>query len=369
MYIREYNIDELAGFIRTDAFKESDIIPITTIRAVSQINNPRAGKNDKILFVAFEENAVAGYIGILPDKMYIENKEIKIGWISCWWTDADKGKSVALELFYKAMEFWPDNIMITDMIPKTKFIIDRTGEFFCPKQFSGLRCFLRFNSSTLLPQKSKFFKKTGFLLSMIDFLFNIINDIRLNYIKIFLDRQLKKTGIRLDYVENIDHEADEFIKNHRENELFCRGREELTWIKSYPWISDSVTSEAEGKKYFFSSYSKLFETRFLKIYRNNEMVGFMMTSRRGADLKIPFQYFDKNNISLIIKVIFSILIINKNSVFTTFNPHMIEYIKTCSTPFYYKRKLVNDLAASVNFRNLNFKNIHLQDGDGDCAFT
>jgi hypothetical protein len=369
MIIKEFNTHDLEVFIDNVGFSNSDIIPITTLRALSQIQNPRSNINDVLLLVAYDDNAIAGYIGILPDKMFIDNKEIKIGWISCWWTDVIKGKTIALELFYKAMELWSHNILITDMIPKTKYIMDKTEEFFYPQTTVGLRCFIKFNLATILSGKSKFFKSMVIPLRLIDLTGNSINNIRLNLLKASYKRRMKKLNINIEYIENIDNEINNYIINHQQNELICRGKAELEWIKNFPWIADSEQSKHESEKYYFSSYCKYFKNGFIKICRDHELIGFMMTSIRDRHFKIPYLYFEKGNIQFISLAIYYISISGDCTIFTTFNLHLTEYIKYNTSPYFYKRKLFKDLAVSTKYRNLNFDNIILQDGDGDCAFT
>jgi len=369
MVIKEYTITQLEEFIYSDIFKKSAVIPITTLRAISHINNPRASREDIVLIVAFENDDIIGYIGILPDNIFVENTELKIGWISCWWTDNIKGKTIALELFFKALEVWDNNILITDLIPKTKFIVDKTDEFFYTEKIRGIRGFLRFNLNTILPSKHDFYKRIIILLQVIDFTCNLINEVRL-FIRTFIRKFSEKNkNIKVQFVDSIDEEISSFINLHSSDEIIRRQKSELNWVKNYPWISNTDSSKTEGKKYYFSSYAKIFENNFLKIFNNGTLVGFMMVSQRNEHLRIPYIFFDKTNTSIIVKVIYDILTSKKISMFTTFNPFITEYIKNNPSPFFYKRKIYKDLAVSYKFQHLNLKNVILQDGDGDCAFT
>lgn len=69
MTIKTYNRNELSAFIDSDFYAILSKIPISYHRAVSQINNPAVSDNDILLWVAYENAAVIGYIGVLPDRL------------------------------------------------------------------------------------------------------------------------------------------------------------------------------------------------------------------------------------------------------------------------------------------------------------
>ena len=368
MILKRYNVSELEGLVKSGFFDKYQIIPITSHRAAGQILNPRAEKSDIILIVAFDEDIISGYIGILPDKIFSGGKEIKAGWISCWWTDKEKGKMVALELFQNAMEAWSNRIIITDMIPMTRFIVERTGEFFFPKTYEGIRGFARFNMASVLPARSAFFRNIRFVLKPADFFCNIIFDILLKGKLKVIKEEFKRLNVEVEETGEIDLASEEIIKICNQGELIRRGSKELSWIKNHPWVSDSEEAKNEGYKYFFSSYCKAFEIKFIRIKINNDLKGFLMISIRDGHFRIPYAYFMEKESNVIMKVLCQLLITRNSSMLSTFHPYLVQQIKNNKSPFFYKRKIFKDLAVSNVFRDIEIKGL-LQDGDGDCAFT
>ena len=63
MEIRSYTPGTILEFVASEQFSMLKNIPISKHRALSYAHNPRAAASDKILFVAFENDEVAGYLG------------------------------------------------------------------------------------------------------------------------------------------------------------------------------------------------------------------------------------------------------------------------------------------------------------------
>ena len=82
-----YTIKELKSKLDDIDFWKSTVLPITPYRAHSQIKNPKAEDSDICLIVARDGEKINGYIGILPDYIFIGEKKRKIGILSSWWVD------------------------------------------------------------------------------------------------------------------------------------------------------------------------------------------------------------------------------------------------------------------------------------------
>ena len=103
MNIVTLNKSQLLQFINSDEFNTLPNIPISYIRAVSHINNPRANENDVLLILIYLDFGLAGYLGIVPDLIFKNDKPEKIGWMSCIWVHQNaRGKGLAKTLTNKA---------------------------------------------------------------------------------------------------------------------------------------------------------------------------------------------------------------------------------------------------------------------------
>lgn len=82
MEIKSYNKQQLKEFIESDAFNRLSVIPISKHRAISQINNPRASTEDILLVVQFDKDNVVGYLGVLPDYLFlVDQKKNLVGYL------------------------------------------------------------------------------------------------------------------------------------------------------------------------------------------------------------------------------------------------------------------------------------------------
>jgi len=85
--IRTFTIAQLEEAIEKNTFWEnSNNFPITKYRARAHAKNPRADRNDLALVTMYDGDELIGYLGVLPDKLLLNNEETKWGWLTCWWT-------------------------------------------------------------------------------------------------------------------------------------------------------------------------------------------------------------------------------------------------------------------------------------------
>ncbi len=362
--IRQLNKRLLYDYIYSEEYSKLKYIPITKHRALSHINNPRANDEDVLLLLAYENTQLVGYLGILPDQIFYNNKFEKCGWLSCLWIDSEhRGKKIAFQLVKKSIEVWNERILMTEFTAPAKKLYDKTNNFLKLEEKKGIRLYVRFNLLTILPPKKDIFKRVKFLLKTFDFISNSLFDFRFY----FLSNNL--TNIQLEYINHIDREIDEFIKHKQQKQLFRRRADELNWIIKNPWILSSPTKDIISKKYHFTSLEKLFEFVPVKVFNKyNELIAFIIFAKRNEDLKIPYCYGD--DLEAIIKVINYHLVKWRVKTFTTFNEEIVSNLKSSSTTSLFKKEIKRNYIISSSFdTNLLEKNFRIQDGDADCSFT
>jgi len=369
MTIKQLTPKDLQQFIYSEEYKRLAVVPITKHRALSHINNPRVSPSDIILLIAYEDGQLVGYLGVLADKIYLGDKEHKAGWLSTLWIDPRvRGKGIAKKLLDSALKAWDNKILVTEFTPEAKGLYDRSDAFMDLKIAKGIRGYLRFNLHQLLPPKASFFKKIVGIIKCIDGFFNIFNDIRLFFWKLFVGLK----GMKLEYVNEIDKEVKEFIEKRQAKGFTRRKVEDLNWIVQYPWLLSSPFRDRDSSRYHFSSLEKYFLVLNIKVYDNSDkLIGFVMFAIRGHNLKIPYCYFDEKDTEKIMRLIYKHMLHMKLNMLTTFNPLLSNHIKNHRTPFIHKRRMKRHYIISKIFKNdlLSDRQIALQDGDADCAFT
>ncbi len=363
--IRTLNRVQLLAFVQDSAFDILPFIPISRHRALSHIANPRAEENDVLLLLAYENEALVGYLGVLPDRMYQGNQSEKCGWLSCLWVSEEhRGKRIAQQLLEKCFDVWDKRILVTEFTGPAKALYDRSGIFRSLANPVGIRLYLRADLATLLPPKKEIFQKNKALLESVDHGINAVTDLRLP------NADLSKESFTLEYPAEVEDEASEFIASKQQNELFKRGKEELNWILQNPWILSTPEKDALNSRYHFSSVDKLFQFHVVKVRgTGSELIAFLVFAQRNNSLKLPYCYHN-GDLETVWKAIRHELLRLRISTFTTFQPELVQYIHTHDKLAFFHKKVIRNYIVSTRFNAfIGDTSISIQDGDADCSFT
>ena len=362
--IKLLNKAQLENFILSKEYSNLENLPISKHRAFSHIENPRAEKDDVLLLLAYFEEEMVGYLGVLPDNIFLENKMQKCAWLSCLWVNPkQRGKQIGFKLVQKAIDVWNRKIIITEFTDSAKRLYDKTDNFEKLETKEGIRLYIQSDLQKILPPKKEIFRKTIPLLKFIDFAINTFIKIPLFFNKQDID------NFSLENITEIDKELTEFIEENQEKEIFKRQEKEINWIIKNPWILSAPKVDEFNKRYYFSSIEKSFEFIPLKVKdKDNKLIAFILFTKRNDFLKMPYCYYKKGAEVDIVKIINHHIINLKIKTFTCYNINISEYLLKNKTLSIYKKQTVRKylISKSFNFKETNF---NIQDGDGDCAFT
>lgn len=363
--IKLYNIAELEKLINSEEFYNFKNIPISLHRAKSHFKNPRADSDDTIMIIAYNNSEIAGYMGILPDYIF-SNEKVKFGWFSCFWVDESlRGEGVGTKLVEKALQEWNGKILITEFAPLSKKLYLKTKSFEQSISLNGIRLYNRFDFEHLLPPKKAVFQKVKGFLKFMDIVLNSIFDIRFSLIK------RKTSEMQLEQITNFNTETENFITENNNFQIFKRSAKEFEWILNFPWILVSNKIDLLNKKYYFSSVAKTFEYYCYNMRNsNNEIVAFMIFSKRENSLKLPYCIYKAEYLTEVINVILQKISELKISTFTTYNNEISKVLLRDKTNSLYKKKMTREYLISNNLKEYFIENnFQIQDGDGDCVFT
>ena len=343
------------------------VIPISTHRAISHIHNPRADNEDILMIIAYENEIMIGYLGVLADRIYtIKGERLKCGWLSCMWVDPTlRGKGIAKQLLSTAFRSWNDHILVTEFTPEAKGLYDRSGGFNDLRINDGLRCYLRFNLHEVLPKKNEKYKAYQSILKLADSIANLPIDLRLSMTKL-----KHSSKVSFELVTEIDEMLDQYIASKHHKSFERRKADELNWIFKYPWLIESKPTE-ESLRYHFSSVSDRFCNMCYKLIDNGSIKGYIHFTMRDNHLKVPYLYCEPEYLSDIIQQIYKIMQDHKLNMLTVFHPGLVNFFKSNSTPFIYKRPIKRQyIISKVLDAHFAYKELLIiQDGDADCAFT
>jgi GNAT superfamily N-acetyltransferase len=358
-------ISELQDYLKSSAFQNSSVIPISRKRAMSHAKNPRALPEDVALILLKENDLLMGYIGLLPDTIYLQNQAIHLAWMSCIWVNPEaRGKGVASQLLREAFSKWDDYLLATEFTVPAKRLYDKLNLFDDLTIVHGVRAYLRLNLAVLLPKKNPRYSKTHFLLKIIDAVFNFLNEMRLYFYN------KKNANIQVEQINEIDRDTWKWLEQFQKKELFKRTQNDLNWMLKNPWLADTLEAKEDASRYHFSIFAKHFVFSPLKIYSQNKLVGLIILSIRGDAVKVPYAYFKAKHTAIIAKVIKNYLLQNKCSILTIYNKYLVDYFIKNRSPFFiirpFKRHYL--IAKALHWDQQKTEAI-IQDGDGDCAFT
>jgi GNAT superfamily N-acetyltransferase len=358
IFLKTYNKEELDKLINSGKYESFPFKPISRHRAISHLNNPRASEDDTLLILAFEEEKLAGYIGILPDYLFQNTQKIKVGWLSTIFVHPDfRGQRIAQQLLAEACNQYEDKILITEFTAEAEKMYVKSNRFEYLKPLEGYTYHYRFNLSKILPQKRVSWEKYTPLLKGLD---STMNFLLTPVFRLF--RPKKNYSVN----SNLDEESLNFIAKNKTNNSFNRNTVEISWIVNYPWV---LNGNLNDDKYLFSSFSKEFKYIFIKIYdENNILSSLIMLTVRDQQAKLQYKFGDYDH-KICAEIIHQYLIKNKINSLICYDEAINFHLKNKSA--LYKKVRIRKYQMTKYLGNLlgnNFR-FEVSGGDGDCVFT
>ena len=366
MKILHYTVNDLQKKLHESDFWSTDILPITKHRALSHIHNPRAHRDDAVLFVGYNNGDIIGYLGVLPDRIYLQDEAHTMAWGSTLWVDPKhRGNRIGQLLVSTASERY--DICSSGVTWSGKMVADTSGNFMTLRTSKGVAFLMRSCYSYVLPKQFKSLRRIRPLFRFIDRFANNLVDLHSLYWKRLKD------GYRpgnIEFITEIDDQTDRFIRQHSGNALSKRTAQELNWIIKYPWIIPAPRNDTAQKRYFFSSTASRFLYLNVKLFdARGNMTGFVMFKVKDNILSIPFAYFTDAAIDDIVYLIDGIVVEMKIDIFITYQKNIIEKFSTNHLPYLYKKDLTLLYHKPKRLKDFDFSRCVFQDGEGDSAFT
>lgn len=349
------NKQQIKGFTTSENFIKFPFAPISQLREISHIQNTRAKDDDILLFLAYENEELTGYLGILPDDVTkTDGRKIHFGWLSTIFvSEKSRGKQIAQKLLYAAGDSYDNNLLITEFTENAARVYNKIGLFEDLNSIKAIRYYFKSNLAELLPSKKEVFANNKIWLKRFDSLMNV-------FIPYFGTGKNHLYKISKTWDKNLE----KFISKQKKNPI-ARSSEEFKWILNSPWIS----TEKGQPNYLFSSYSKQYKIFWVSVYQNQEIVSAMLCSVRNGHLKVLY-YF--GNITVISDVLPQIIKLYTVKMMTIYNDQLnYEIRKNKTLRTFYKRPLERKYMIHKNFKEKLGKdfNFNFSDGDGDFSFT
>jgi len=362
MQIISYTKLELRELIESDFFKKLNKIPISRHRAGSHINNPYCADDDILLWAAFENETLAGYSSVLPDRIAFNGREEKIYWTSSTWREENMRKTtLAAELLFKIFERYKNRVFVTDLLPQFEKAYSKLRIFKFPETEIGITFFRNSAFSQAIEIHFPKLKLIMPIYSLLEKCFNFT---------LFSVRKLTAKKIKMDFniIESavFDTEFDDFIKQYCiENRLVERDSVYFDWIVKYPWVLQGKPND-ESRRYYFSSVADRFEYHSMKIYNKQKLAGFMFLKIRDKRISVSFSYLNNVCVKDAAAGILHLASTKDSDVITVFDKKLISELRKRRTKYIFAKKTEKKYYFP---RNFNITSSFFQEGDGDIVFT
>ena len=362
MQIESYNRRQLREFIESDFFKKSDKIPISHHRALSHTHNPDCADDDILLWVAYDNDSLVGYAGVLPGMCRLNGIDEKIYWLSCFWVDEPyRKRNMASLLFFQLTREYKERLFISNFVPALEKTYQSIGIFQPTVRKTGYRFYVRFCFSEIVAAR------TAPMISLLKPVSRCID----NFLNLFFEVRVlfyKKLKEDFKVVEDccFDGKFQSLIDSFRTEESYIkRDSAHFDWILNTPWILQGKPDK-DSQRYFFSSRSSQFKYCSLKIYENEDLLGYVLLKIRDRSLTVSYLYANDRIITDIAAHILKKANEEKLKTITVFDKRLSDEIRKNRSRYIFSKevKQLYIVAKEIDITSFSF-----QDGDGDGVFT
>ncbi|MFY9397996.1 MAG: GNAT family N-acetyltransferase [Desulfomonilia bacterium] len=366
MKIVKYSFRELLDEECRESLLSRDVLPITRHKLLSFVNNPNAKEDDVLLLVAYDGDAVVGYIGLLPDRVFIDGAERRIAWLTSWWVDPRyRRQGTGGFLLVTAMNHYP--IVTSGSTDEADKVFAASKKLTLLKTLKGRELIVRSCSARFIRKKYPKLQGLTPVMECIDGFLNIFVDLRF---LLWKRRHARLEPFLVEFVAEIDHQTDRFIHEHRERELYRRGAEELNWAIRYPWVLPAPFADRTASRYYFSSLAKRFFHLNAKVYDHEKrMVGFVMFRVRDNHMTIPYIYYERSALERVVNLIGRCIVELGIDSFTTYNQEIMSSLISFRFPYLFQINRSRNYYISTALDGTILGSHVFQDGTGDTIFT
>jgi hypothetical protein len=367
MEIKSITVADLKKALSSEDFWLTKTLPITKHRALSYIHNPRADKNDPVLLIAYQANQVVGYLGILPDKMFVDRTVYKFGWLTSWWVDpACAAGGVGAILLFKALNAYHQQLGVSGGSKEARRVLGASQKFPASRTLKGLEIRFRLNLTQRMLRKPPAMGIFRAWFKIFDAMMDEIVNLR-SYL--WKRRSSNFQHLTFEYIGSIDEETGRFIQQHHQHDLTRKGKVDLSWMMIYPWILSAPMKNSASGRYFFSSLADRFFYLGVKVFeQNNGMVGFFILKVRDDRMSLVYSFFEQQHALSMIAAVVCHTLAMEVSVLSLYDERLVAGFSKLRCPHWSTRAVSRGFYLSKAFANISLTDYRIHGGDGDLAF-
>lgn len=360
MRIQKIKLEELQAFIKSKLYSNLPVVPITPLRVDSYLSNPNSLEKDTVLYMGFIEDELIAFRTVWAEIIHSGSTPSRFGWCSGNWVHPHhRRRGHSERLLEEIYGDWKGKLMFTNYAPSSEQLYIKTGWFKPIHQYDGIRAYL---FPSLLELKGRPGKKSikNSLFRLADNLIRVTASVRCKFY-----REKVTEGIVFEETEQPDKSCLDLLDEQASKHVFHRDSKTLKWIFDYPWISN--TDNSFQTKYPFSSYSKDFHYRTVKISIKEKLAGFFIYSVNNGHFKLLTTLTTKPIEKHISQYVRSLSAGSHLKTVTIYNSRIAEDFFDKRFPFlrvrHYGQKIYSTFETGASNQKL------FQDADGDSFFT
>jgi GNAT superfamily N-acetyltransferase len=366
--------------------QDSELVPITKARAISQSNNPHAKKKDTGLILATVEDRHVGYHGQLPGFLDVDGVQHPIYWGSTFFVSPEfRGKGIGAALL-EAVKNLDKDFVATRITQMASAVLLRSGI-----RPLGELTYYQLRLDRLMPLGSVGFQPKslnckeehqfhrlgqGIISVFSNFIYELRKKVIFDRMNRWMDRCYKP--VRQKLVKQIPHAAAKNLAKRGKNSFF-RDLATINWMLEYPWVTGSDGSRIKLKNYHFSQQIELFQYLPILLYGETKDTpeGFVIisaTRHRGKTrlkiLDLSFKHPDLIRVVPLIAIKLAKKFMADRIEFSGYLKHCFEqfpiflpFLKRQKRSYLYFTGEPNSLLAKCE------NDIEFDFTDGDTAFT
>lgn len=343
------------------------ILPFSSLRLASFVNNPRALISDVILIVAYHNETLIAYRTLLPDDIQADLTTIHFAWLSGIWVDnAHRHLGIGKKLHQMAHKAWEGRLIGTEYTQQNAEVMLSTGFYTQNVKKSGIIIYYKSPLEAVLIKRMPNLNRIRSILKLTDKLIDSFGAIKNTITKpLPFDEQyqFKLSG-------GLNAEAINHIQEFGAYSTTNRRSKELEWIVKYPWIASDAEALMQSKKYYFSVFAKSFSTQFLEIFFQGTLQGIVMLTVRDGALRIPYIFVKFKELDTTAKYIQQFA--EKEKISKIISYHSLlnkELIKWGKRRLFYKNTTRSYMVSKSLIGLTKLETLVFTDGDGDCVFV
>lgn len=361
MDLRTYTLEELESYAGSSRYGKSGIVPVSPLRLISYLNNPRAEKKDPVLFEMYAGDRLVAYRTLLPDLFYDKKgRSHRFAWLSGNYVDpGSRRQGISTKLFRSAEDHWEGRLMYTNYAPASRAVYDHTGKFRMLKEREGKRYYLRASSRELMSLKGI----KGYLLGGADWMINKIHDRKL---AIFKPDQAP--SYTMEEIGIPDRDIASLIERMQEGSLFRRDMTVFRWILRYPWVTDR---DEDPIPYHFSYRASLFKNQLLKFtIPGMQWPAILWMVIHDNKLTVPYAMSETGEMDQAMTgEIIRTMILHGCAYTTLRKPSLVRHMNRYKKWFLLSRDMPQLIFVHEKILGIIPADRVIHDGDGDVVFT